>query len=50
VRPELVETMTTGYSANRVLAQRFRVQSTGRAARGTQVSVEAGFTRRIAAP
>jgi Tfp pilus assembly protein PilX len=50
VRLELIETMTAGYSANRVLAQRFRVQSTGRAARGAQVSVEAGFTRRIAAP
>jgi Tfp pilus assembly protein PilX len=49
-RLELVETVAAGYSANRVHAQRWRVRSEGRAARGTHITLEAGFTRRVAAP
>jgi Tfp pilus assembly protein PilX len=48
-RLEIVERIPTGYSVNRVLAQRYRIQSVAAGAGGTRVGLEMGVTRLVGA-
>jgi Tfp pilus assembly protein PilX len=48
-RLEMIERVPTGYSVNRVLAQRYRIESVAEGAGGTRVGLEMGVTRLVGA-